>query len=80
MEIKPGLFIAVCPATLHRRKIAKTKVAMVADNNARFVVDAFQNVDASSRLYNTPPIGAPNAAARPAATPAETKSERSKSL
>ena len=52
---------------------------MLAENSARRVVLSLQNVLASSNENNTPPMGAPNAAAIPAAAPADMKSERSRS-
>ena len=44
------------------------------------VVSCDQCVDASSREKSTPPMGAPNAAASPDATPADRKSRPSRSL
>ena len=41
------------------------------------VRDWFQNEEPSSKLKRTPPMGAPNAAATPAAAPEETKSRLS---
>ncbi len=41
------------------------------------VRDWFQNEEPPSKLKRTPPMGAPNAAATPAAAPEETKSRLS---
>ncbi len=41
------------------------------------VSDWFQKEEPSSKLKRTPPMGAPNAAATPAAAPEETKSRLS---
>lgn len=57
-----------------------TIVAHDVHNNERHITFLDQKLDASSSEKSTPPIGAPNAAARPAAVPAEMNSRRSLSL
>jgi hypothetical protein len=52
----------------------KVKVAVAAQKKHFQVRGKDQKEEASSNAKSTPPIGAPNAAATPAAQPAETKS------
>jgi hypothetical protein len=65
---------------VHARATAETNTASAAHSRLRHVVACDQCVLASSSENSTPPTGAPNAAASPAATPALRKSLPSKSL
>ena len=58
------------------RHIASVMLAADAHTNERHITLRDQYVDASSRENSTPPTGAPNAAASPAAAPALTNSRR----
>ena len=62
------------------RATADTNTASAAHSRLRHVAACDQCVLASSSEKSTPPTGAPNAAARPAATPALRKSRPSASL
>ena len=62
------------PALPRLSIIARVRLAAAAQMNERHITRRDQCVLASSRLNKTPPMGAPNAAARPAAAPAETNS------
>jgi hypothetical protein len=55
-------------------------VADMAQNSVRHVSVWFQKDAPSSKTNKTPPIGAPNAEATPAAAPQATKSRFSRSL
>ena len=55
-------------------------VVQTAQANVRSVCTMLQCVDASSNENSTPPNGAPNAAATPAAAPIEMKSRLSLSF
>mmetsp|Transcript_46660 Transcript_46660/g.146663 ORF Transcript_46660/g.146663 Transcript_46660/m.146663 type:complete len:423 (-) Transcript_46660:51-1319(-) len=62
------------------RRMLSVKVEQSAQKKVRQVSGCDQYVAASSIAKSVPPIGAPNAAATPAAAPAETKSRLSWSL
>ena len=78
--MRPGSFTASISPLCADIKMFTVNVLIIAVKKTPHVKGKDQNEDASSREKSTPPIGAPNAAATPAAAPLLTKLRRSKSL
>ena len=72
--IRPGLDRSPKLPFNKLKKMFKVNEEIIEPKNMRHVRPWFQKLAPSSKLNKTPPTGAPNAAATPAAAPPDTKS------